>query len=92
MPYDAKKGEIFNCEIKSIGPKGNGVYEIHFRIININELVDMIFITNIKSNWTIPELLNYYKRQNYKFQVEFDGLEPNNPRPLWILRKVNKHH
>lgn len=82
-------GEIFNCEIRGIGAKGKGVFIIYFRILNISELSETNFSTHVKSNWSLFELLNYYKRQNNKFQVEFEGFEQNNRNPKWILRIVN---
>ena len=89
MEYFTKKGEIFNCEIKSLEPKGKGEFIISFRITQIEELNELIFSTHINSNWTLSEVLSYYKYQNNEFQVEFDGVDLVNQKPLWILRKVN---
>jgi hypothetical protein len=48
-----------------------------------------MFYTNIKSNWTLIEVLRHYKYNNNKFQAEFDGIDEQSQNPKWILRKVN---
>ena len=59
-----KKGDIFNCEIKSLSVKGKNVFLIQFKIVEIQELADLIFNTNIKSNCTLIEVLRHYKYNN----------------------------